>query len=44
VAEVDDFTAHLALEAPRGLDLREQETAREKPARLLAEADQRTHG
>ena len=43
MAEVDDVTSHPSLQAPRGLDLGKQKPAREKTARLLAEADQRAH-
>ena len=44
VAEIDDLAAELGPQPSRGLDLGEEEPAGEEPARLLAEADQRSHG
>jgi hypothetical protein len=45
VAKEDDLAADFLLPPPRRLDFGEQEAAREKPARLLAETDDgcRTH-
>ena len=36
--------AELGLQPPRGLDLGKEEPAGKEPARLLAEADERSHG
>jgi hypothetical protein len=41
VEEENDLTADLQLEPARGHDLRVEKSFREKPARLLAEADYR---
>ena len=41
VAEEDDLAADLGLEPPGRLDLGDEEAPREKPAGLLAEADDR---
>ena len=41
VAEEDDFAAEFRLQSPGRLDFGDQEPFREKPARLLAETDDR---